>query len=144
MEQVKLQVQKLLECAGFSDISIDSDSENKKVTIFINEGEWLEKFIPSFVSDLEHVLRLFARKQNLETVFIDINNYRKERERLIIELAQAAARKAITTKSSVDLPALNAYERRLVHTELAIRPDVKTESSGEGKDRHVVIKPTEL
>jgi predicted RNA-binding protein Jag len=144
MEQVKLQVQKLLEFAGFSDVSVDTDSENKKITIFINEGEWLQKFVPSFVSDLEHILRLFARKQNLETVFVDINNYRKERERLIIELAQAAARKAITTKSSIDLPALNAYERRLVHTELATRPDVKTESFGEGKDRHVVIKPTDL
>ena len=33
---------------------------------------------------------------------------------------------------------MNAYERRLVHTELATRPDVKTESIGEGSERHIV------
>ena len=75
---------------------------------------------------------------------MDVNNYRRERERLIIELAQAAARKALASKSSVDLPVLNAYERRLVHVELATRPDIKTESVGEGKDRHVVVKPSGL
>ncbi|MST04322.1 MAG: hypothetical protein EXS49_02020, partial [Candidatus Pacebacteria bacterium] len=44
-------------------------------------------------------------------------------------------------KSEVRLPAMNAYERRIVHTELAVRPDVKTESSGEGRERCVVIRP---
>ena len=36
---------------------------------------------------------------------------------------------------------MNSYERRLVHTALAIHPDVTTESVGEGKERYVVIKP---
>ncbi len=72
---------------------------------------------------------------------IDINNYRKERERLILELAKAAAQKAVTTKQAVLLPAMNPYERRLIHVELSIRPDVKTESVGEGRERGVSIKP---
>jgi predicted RNA-binding protein Jag len=36
---------------------------------------------------------------------------------------------------------MNAYERRLIHAELAARPDVKTESLGEGRGRYVVVKP---
>jgi predicted RNA-binding protein Jag len=28
-----------------------------------------------------------------------------------------------------------------VHMELAVHPEVKTESAGEGKERYVVIKP---
>ncbi|MBI2506918.1 MAG: hypothetical protein HYW00_02165, partial [Candidatus Colwellbacteria bacterium] len=36
--------------------------------------------------------------------------------------------------------AMNAYERRLVHTELAMRPDVTTESVGT-ISRYVVVKP---
>ncbi len=144
MENLKIAVKTMLERAGFADAGIEVDSENRKITIFINESEWFQKIIPNFVSDLEHIVKLLARKNSLETVFVDVNNYRRDREKLIIELAQAAARKALTTKSPVDLPALNAYERRLVHVELATRPDVKTESIGEGKDRHVVIKPIEL
>ena len=76
----------------------------------------------------------------IEPVVVDVNNYRRERERLIIELAKAAARRAIATKESVNLPAMNAYERRLIHAELSMRPDVATESVGEGKDRFVVVK----
>ena len=145
MEDLKLTVQKILEYAGFNDSTIDVDSENRKLALFVNEGEWFQKFVPNFVNDLEHIVKLVARKQNAEnTVFVDVNNYRRERERLIIELAQAAARKALASKSSVDLPVLNAYERRLVHVELATRPDIKTESVGEGKDRHVVVKPSGL
>ena len=76
-----------------------------------------------------------------EPIFIDVNNYRLKREQLIIELARAAVRKAIATKQDVSLPLMNAYERRLIHLELAGRPDAVTESSGEGRDRYVVIKP---
>ena len=36
---------------------------------------------------------------------------------------------------------MNSYERRLVHVELAIHPDVTTESIGAGKNRYVIIKP---
>jgi spoIIIJ-associated protein len=93
------------------------------------------------ISDLEHLFRLLAKRQNHAGFFVDINNYRKERERIIAELAKAAARKAVMTKSEVRLPAMNAYERRLVHIELSIHPDVRTESEGEGQTRCVIIKP---
>jgi predicted RNA-binding protein Jag len=36
---------------------------------------------------------------------------------------------------------MNSYERRIVHVELAIHPNVKTESVGEGRERYIVIKP---
>lgn len=121
--------------------SVDVNAEGKKVTIFVNEGEWFKKWLPQLINDFEHILRLIARKNNLETIFVDINNYRKEREGIIIELAKAAARKSLLNKEAVELPSMNAYERRLVHLELSTRPDVKTESIGEGRERRVVIKP---
>ena len=47
------------------------------------------------------------------------------------------------TKEKISLPAMNSYERRLVHVELSIHPEVATESAGMGKERCVVIKPIE-
>jgi len=141
MEQLQTQVKKLLELTGFHDPVVNLDPEAKKIEIFLNEGEWLKNWLPSLVTDLDHLIKLLVRKENLENFFIDINNYRKERERLIIELAKAAAKKAASQKELVRLPAMNAYERRLVHVELAIHPEVKTESEGEGRERCVVIKP---
>lgn len=143
MEQFKEKVTRIIELVGFSEPSLSFDFENKKVDVFVNEGEWLKRWLPTTVGDLDHIVKLLARKEGLEDFFLDLNNYRKERERLIVDLAKAAARKAATEKQLVRLPAMNAYERRLVHVELAIHPDVRTESEGMGRERCVVIKPIE-
>mgnify|MGYP001613694030 FL=1 len=90
---------------------------------------------------MEHLARMVAKKNGVENIFIDINNYRKERENIIVELAKASARKALLAKEEIKLPPMNAYERRLIHVELSTRPDVKTESMGEGRERYVVVKP---
>lgn len=141
MENLQTKIKTILELAGFNEPSVNCDQESKKIEIFLNEGEWFKKWLPGLVTDFDHLVKLLTRKDNLENFFVDINNYRKERERLIVELAKAAARKAAGEKSLVKLPAMNAYERRLVHVELAVHPDVKTESEGEGRERCVVIKP---
>ena len=126
---------------GLRGVVVDVDQETKKVSITADEEEWFTKLVPDFVKDFKYIVNILARKENQGLYFVDVNNYRKERERLILELAKAAAQKAIAIKGEVRLPAMNAYERRLVHMELSMRPDVKTESIGEGHDRGVVIKP---
>jgi predicted RNA-binding protein Jag len=131
----------LCEAIGLQEVSVDLEEGSRRLLLFANEGEWFKKMLPYLVSDLNQMFRLISQKHNIEPVFVDVNNYRKERERIIIELAKAAARKAVAEHMSVSLPAMNAYERRLIHTELATRPDVKTESTGEGQSRAVVIKP---
>lgn len=141
MENLKRTIEQILDKVGFKDVSLTIDSENKRVSILINEGEWLKEWLPRLVSEFNYLVNLVSRKQEIGSVFVDINNYRMERERLIIELARAAARKALITKEEIKLPAMNAYERRLIHVELATRPDVKTESIGSGPERGVVIKP---
>jgi len=141
MEQIKAKIQNILQFCNFNDCGVDIDSENKKIAIFINEGDWFKKFLPRLVVDFNCLMRLIVKKHQWDTVIVDINNYRKERERLLAELAKAAARKALLTKADVCLPAMNAYERRLIHVELASRPDVKTESVNEGINRCVVVKP---
>src|SRR3989344_7260623 len=141
-EEFKTQIITILEMVGFREPSVDFNAENHKVIIFVNEGEWIKKHLPYLVADFERLANLLAKKHGIEeNLFVDMNNYRKERENIIVELAKAAARKVLITKEEVKLPAMNAYERRLIHVELATRPDVKSESSGEGKDRNVIIKP---
>lgn len=141
MEKIIETTKKMLELMGFSDTSVEAEPEGRRIKIFINEGEWIKTWVPELVSDFENILRLAAFKDKQEMIFVDVNNYRKERERLIIEIAKAAARKTLLSKAEVSLPAMNAYERRLVHTELSTRPDVKTESVGFGVNRYVVVKP---
>lgn len=139
MKELQAQVSKIIELMGFKDFHVETDEEEKNISVTIRDNLALLN-IPDFVSNLTRLVKLLAKKLEKGPVLIDINNYRKERERLIVELARAAARKAVTSKEPVSLPAMNAYERRLIHSELAMRPDVKTESVGEGRSRYVVVK----
>lgn len=142
MEQIRQTLRKLLDLGGFAEPTVDADPEGHRLLIFMNEGDWIAEWIPRLVADLGHIARTVGRKAGIEgMVYVDVNNYRKEREVLIVALAKAAARKVLVTKGDVRLPPMNAYERRLVHTELATRPDVKTESVGERKERCVIVKP---
>ncbi|MEK7193750.1 MAG: R3H domain-containing nucleic acid-binding protein [Patescibacteria group bacterium] len=142
MEQVHNTIKNLIELMGFEDFSINIESETRRLSIFINDNDDLKKFLPQFVNSLDCLVRIISQKDNAAaSVFIDINNYRREREGLILELTRAAARKSAAEKKEISLPPMNAYERRLIHLELSQRPDLKTESVGEGKERYVIIKP---
>lgn len=142
MEHIKQVLIDLLRMARFASPTVELQEEGARFSIFLDEGDWIKEWIPALVADLGFIARTIGRKVGVHgMVYVDVNNYRRERERLIVEIAKAAARKVLVTKADVQLPAMNAYERRLVHTELATRPDVKTESIGEKRDRCVVVKP---
>lgn len=141
MNETKALLEQFIRLMGFNDFSITFIEDSKRYLVFINDALFLQRFAPQFITDLEYVFKMILNKKNLGIAYIDINNYRKDREELITKLAKAAAKKASVTKQEVPLPSMNAYERRIVHSELAMHPDLKTESAGEGKQRHVVIKP---
>jgi spoIIIJ-associated protein len=135
----------LKECIAkmqLGDSEMACDENARKISIFLNTDHHpsLKNNLPQIVQDFNMIAQLIAKKHNEPPFFVDVNNYRLERERIIVELAKAAARKAMATKQEVVLPAMNAYERRLVHMELAAHPEVRTESMGAGKSRVVTVK----
>jgi spoIIIJ-associated protein len=140
-ETLPEKLKKIIGFLSLRNVIVDVDEAGRRIGVTTDEDEWFDRHVPELVSELKYLSTLLARKTGEPSFVIDINNYRKEREKLILEIAKAAAQKVLVTKEEVRLPAMNAYERRLVHVELAMRPDVKTESAGEGKDRCVVIRP---
>ena len=142
MENWEAFLKQFILLAGFKEYTLDFDAEHRKASLFIHEDQGLiQSNLPTIVESLNYLIQLVARAKGLEPIFVDVNNYRKERERLIVELARATARKALATKSEVALPAMNSYERRIAHMELAAHPDIQTESFGKGKGRYVVVRP---
>jgi predicted RNA-binding protein Jag len=144
METRETLIKNLVEKMGFRDYRLEVIEDDGRGALFIYENEnMIRENLPIIVDAINHLLQMMARKDQQRTFFLDINNYRQERENLIAELARAAAKRAVATKESVSLPAMNSYERRLVHVELAIHPEVVTESTGTGKERYVIVKPIE-
>src|ERR1700722_19367262 len=142
METWEPIIKKIVDGVGFTDYRLEMSEDGNRNSLFIYENEtFIRENLPMIVESLNHVLQMIAKKNDAKPIFLDVNNYRHEREGLIAELARAAAKKVTATKQEVSLPAMNSYERRLVHVELAVHPDVTTESLGEGKERYIVIKP---
>jgi spoIIIJ-associated protein len=75
-------------------------------------------------------------------VSIDVGGYKRRRDDRLRGEARKAAARVRKTGRPVELDAMSAAERRVVHMALADDPDIISESSGEGKSRHVVVKPS--
>jgi len=93
--------------------------------------------------EIQRLLRVILRKQVPEEFYIDldINDYKKKKMEYLRETARDLADEVALTKKEKTLPPMPAYERRVIHLELADRNDITTESMGEEPDRCVVIKP---
>jgi len=114
-----------------------------KMEVHSQEAQALIGYQGKNLGDIQSVLSKIIRKKLGEEFFldIDVNGYKSEKEQRFCDLAQDAADEAVATGHEKILFPMNAFERRLIHTELAKRSDVKTESIGEGEERRVVIKP---
>lgn len=140
MDNLKAVIEELLPLFRLNETRAEFDEENKKVFFHISDEFISSRNLSEIVLHFNRIFGLIAKKFDEGPIMVDVNNFRREREKFVLELARAGAKKAALTKSDVVLPPMNAYERRLVHTELAIRPDIKTESVGQGSSRQVVIK----
>ena len=74
----------------------------------------------------------------LVLIFISIL-YKDARKKTLEELARKVEKTVKKTGKSVTLEPMNAYERKILHTELQNSEFVKTYSIGEGDRRRVVI-----
>jgi len=73
---------------------------------------------------------------------IDINGYKEKKAQYLCEIANEIADEvALSQKAEASVP-MCAYERRIIHVELAERADVTTESEGEEPRRRVIVHPT--
>ncbi|MFZ3015472.1 MAG: R3H domain-containing nucleic acid-binding protein [Minisyncoccia bacterium] len=74
------------------------------------------------------------------SILVDINDFQKKRIENIHAIAHMMAERARYFKSNIEIDPMPAFERRVVHEFLANENDLKTESTGEGMSRRVVIK----
>ncbi len=82
--------------------------------------------------------------EQYKKVVVDCENYRESRNKTLTALAEKLAKKAVEKGRKYKLEPMNPYERRIIHSALANREDVKTVSEGDEPNRYVVIIPSNL
>lgn len=149
LEKIKAIANEFFEKMGFEaeiaaqvrqDGVLALDAQTPEPQLLIGrEGETL--------AEIQHLLRAVLRKtlkpEQPEPLWLDldVNDYKKKKQAYLRETAKKIADQVASSKEERELPPMPPYERRVVHTELAQRQDVISESRGEGQDRRVVIKP---
>lgn len=73
-------------------------------------------------------------------VNVDVAEYKLQRAQRLSSKAEEWVQEVRDTGKEMALKPMNAADRRTVH-KLANEYDVVTESVGEGRDRHIVLKP---
>jgi spoIIIJ-associated protein len=73
-------------------------------------------------------------------VNVDVADYKKQRADRLAQTAEAWVKQVKDTGEPMDLQPMNAADRRVIH-KLAAEYDLSSESIGEGRDRHIVLKP---
>jgi len=117
-----------------STLSIDIKVEDANILIGQN-GETL--------FEIQYLLKSMLKRKSPDAAYVDldINNYKKKKTEYLRELARASANDVSLSRRIKILSPMAAYERRIIHLELAAREDVVTESVGQGAGRKVIIKP---
>jgi spoIIIJ-associated protein len=75
-------------------------------------------------------------------VNVDIADYKKQRAERLSDRAEEWMKRVKETGSAMELKPMNAVDRRTVH-KLAQEYGLASESVGEGRDRHIVLKPAD-
>ncbi len=91
---------------------------------------------------LQFLVSSALRSQNFpySRVNVDIAEYKKARANQLAERAEEWIKKVQESGEPMELNPMNAADRRIVH-KVATDAGLETESTGEGYDRHVTLKP---
>lgn len=81
-----------------------------------------------------------AQEPASHRVLVDINGFQKNKIEAIKATAHMMAERARYFKSSIEVDPMTPFERRIVHEFLSKEADLKTESTGDGRARRVVIR----
>jgi spoIIIJ-associated protein len=95
------------------------------------------------LQSLQYLLNVMVAHQLSEQMFftVDVEGYRRRRERSLTGLARRMAEQVKRTRRPVQLEPMPANERRIIHLALAEDRYVTTSSTGEGDGRQVSIQP---
>lgn len=128
---------------GEATVTVSGDDASALIG---HHGDTLDAF--------QYLVNLAANKKESDErkytrITVDIENYREKREKTLRALANRMAEKVKKNGRSISLEPMNAYERRIIHSEVQLIPGVTTNSVGQEGNRRVVIylegtaKPTE-
>lgn len=89
---------------------------------------------------ITNIINNYYEEDEKYIVLVDVNGYKKKREKRLEKMAIDFGKEVARTKQSIKLDNLNAYERKIIHNKLSTWKDVTTHSEGEEPNRCLIIE----
>jgi spoIIIJ-associated protein len=146
-EAIRYAKKYLEDMLSFFGLNVDvyaTSSDDEVIELHVPSTH-LNSFLIGQHGDTMHALQFMVsnglRNNNfsLNRVNVDIADYKKQRADRLAERAEGWIKAVKDTGNPMDLRPMNASDRRIIH-KLAGEEGLETESIGEGRDRHVVLK----
>jgi len=143
-EKIEKEVKEFFLKMGFEvELKISTRESSFKIDVQTKEFQVLIGEKGKTLLEIQHLLSAILKKKINNEIFVDLDiaGYKERKIKYLKELAKAVADEVALTKKEKILEPMPAYERRIIHLELASRSDVTTESIGKEPNRRVIIKP---
>ena len=147
IQYAKKYLEDLLSFFGLNTDVHASNSEDEVIELQVPSTH-LNGFLIGQRGETMHALQFLVssalKSQNFEVtrVNVDIAEYKQQRAGRLSEKALEWIKSVKDTGEAMHLRPMNAADRRVIH-KLAGEHGMNTESEGEGRDRHIVLKPSE-
>ncbi len=141
---IKEVTKKLLGVLGITaEFEVVPGEDHTDVVIKTDEGGILIGYHGETLEALQLILSLAVAKEvgEFTRISLEIGDYKKQRIERLEQFVEEVRQRVLDEKKPVSLPDLKAWERRVVHVMLADDKDVVSESSGEGRDRALTVRP---
>ncbi|MEO5987210.1 MAG: RNA-binding cell elongation regulator Jag/EloR [Candidatus Limnocylindria bacterium] len=140
-KEVLSEMLSLMELSGTVEIASGGDTARLNV-----KGDDLGALIGrrgEKLASLQHIVNLIVgrREGQHHRIAIDVENYRGRRDQQLRDVAERAAKRVIQSGKIIQLEAMPAIERRVVHMALLENPRIRTQSVGVEPNRRIVVLP---
>lgn len=145
IQYAKKYLEDLLSFFGLNTDVRASNSEDEVIELHVPSTH-LNGFLIGQRGETVHAIQFLVsnalRAQNhvMTRVNVDIADYKQQRAKRLEQKAQEWLDKVKSSSEPMHLRPMNAADRRTIH-KLATDQGIETESEGEGRDRHIVLKP---
>ena len=124
---------------------IEESDEALQVLIETKDAGRLIGFKGENLESLQLLLnQMMSRKigeNEFKRVLVDVEGWRKQKEEELASRAKGWIEQVKESRQEMELEPMSSWQRRIVHMIVGDSEGVQSESIGEGRDRHLVIKP---
>ncbi len=143
--QVSEVLENILSLLGFEgSFDVEEKEEAIFVTIDTNDAGRLIGHQGDTLAALQLIVNLIVSKkqtENSKRILVDVSGWRKTKEEELAHKARSWAEKVKQSGQPQELEPMPSWQRRIVHMTIEGTDGVKSESVGEGPDRHLIITP---